>query len=43
LEDEKRYQKLCDRTRDKIEQEFTLEIQASKYLKLYNDILESSK
>ena len=43
LEDRERYGKLCDRARDKIEQEFTLEIQASKYLKLYNDILESSK
>jgi glycosyltransferase involved in cell wall biosynthesis len=43
LEDRERYQKLCDRAREKVEQEFTLEIQASKYLKLYNEILESSK
>ena len=43
LEDSERYQKLCDRARDKIEQKFTLGIQASKYLKLYNEILQSSK
>ncbi|RPH88289.1 MAG: glycosyltransferase [Chroococcales cyanobacterium metabat2.561] len=43
LENSERYQKLCNRARDKTEQEFTLEIQASKYLKLYNEILESSK
>ena len=43
LEDSERYHKLCDRAREKVEQEFTLEIQASKYLKLYNEILQSSK
>ncbi|MFM6410002.1 MAG: glycosyltransferase family 4 protein [Microcystis sp.] len=43
LEDTERYNQLCIRARQKVEQEFTLEIQASKYLKLYNEILESSK
>jgi len=39
LEDTERYNQLCIRAREKVEQEFTLEIQASKYLKLYNEIL----
>nr|WP_287230709.1 glycosyltransferase [Microcystis sp. Msp_OC_L_20101000_S702] len=39
LEDTERYNQLCIRARQKVEQEFTLEIQASKYLKLYNEIL----
>lgn len=43
LQDEERWQKLSQRAREKVEQEFTLEIQASKYLKLYNEILEPSK
>jgi glycosyltransferase involved in cell wall biosynthesis len=39
LEDTERYNQLCIRARQKVEQEFTLEIQASKYLKLYNEML----
>ena len=39
LEDTEMYNQLCIRARQKVEQEFTLEIQASKYLKLYNEIL----
>ncbi|REJ58723.1 MAG: hypothetical protein DWQ56_06120 [Microcystis aeruginosa DA14] len=39
LEDTERYNQLCIRARQKVEQEFTLEIQASKYLKLYSEIL----
>lgn len=41
LEEQERYQKLCDRAREKVEQEFSLEIQASKYLNLYNETLAS--
>ena len=36
LEDRERYQKLCDHAREKVEEEFTMEIQAFKYLQLYN-------
>ena len=43
LEDTERYNQLCIRARQKVEQHFTLELQASKYLKLYNEILESFK
>jgi glycosyltransferase involved in cell wall biosynthesis len=43
LEDSERYQKLCDCAREKVVREFTLEIQASKYLKLYNEVLQSFK
>ncbi|MCA2504061.1 MAG: glycosyltransferase family 4 protein [Microcystis sp. M54BS1] len=43
LEDTERYNQLCIRARQKVEQEFTLEIQASKYLKLYNEMLASFK
>ncbi|NCR42679.1 MAG: glycosyl transferase family 1 [Microcystis aeruginosa W13-11] len=39
LEDTERYNQLCIRARQKVEQEFTLEIQASKYLKLYCKVL----
>ncbi|HEY9609030.1 glycosyltransferase family 4 protein [Allocoleopsis sp.] len=35
LENQERYQKLCDRARQKAEQEFTLEIQARRYESLY--------
>lgn len=41
LEDKERHQKLCDRAREKAEQEFTLELQAPRYLSLYEDILSS--
>ena len=38
LQDESRWQTLCHRARAKVEQEFTLEHQASKYLKLYQEL-----
>lgn len=41
LEDKERYQKLCDRAREKTEQEFTLEIQARAYTKLYEEVLKT--
>ena len=40
LENKERHQKLCDRARQKAEQEFTLEIQARRYESLY---LEKSR
>lgn len=40
LENKERHQKLCDRAREKAVQEFTLELQARRYLSLYNEILE---
>ncbi len=39
LEDKQRHQKLCDRAREKAEQEFTLDIQAQRYLSLFTEIL----
>lgn len=39
LENDDRYQKLTDRTRQKAEQEFALEIAARRYLSLFNEIL----
>lgn len=39
LENKERYQKLCDRTRKKAEQEFTLELQAHRYASLYSELL----
>lgn len=39
LDNLERYQKLCDRAREKVEQEFTLDIQAHSYLQLFQDIL----
>lgn len=42
LENKERHQKLCDRAREKVEQEFTLELQARRYASLYNSILEKS-
>ena len=39
LDDRERHQKLCDRARLKVEQEFTLEIQARRYLALYEELL----
>jgi glycosyltransferase involved in cell wall biosynthesis len=40
LEDRERYGKLCDRDRQKVEQEFTLELQAHRYLSLYQELIE---
>jgi glycosyltransferase involved in cell wall biosynthesis len=40
LEDRERHQKLGDRARKKAEQEFTLEIQAHRYLSLFSELLE---
>jgi glycosyltransferase involved in cell wall biosynthesis len=42
LENQERYQKLCDRARQKAEQEFTLDIQSHRYESLYRQ-LQSSK
>ena len=38
-----RYDQLCRRAREKVEQEFSLELQASRYLKLYSDIINHNK
>ncbi|MCE2663476.1 MAG: glycosyltransferase [Microcystis sp. 53602_E8] len=37
-----RYNQLCIRARQKVEQQFTWELQAEKYLELYSDILSKS-
>lgn len=42
LEDKQRHQKLCDRAREKAEQEFTLELQAKRYLSLFTEIVNES-
>jgi glycosyltransferase involved in cell wall biosynthesis len=42
LQDEQRWQSLSRRAREKVEQEFTLEIQARRYLKLYHEVLQIS-
>ncbi len=42
LEDKNRHQKLCDRARQKAEQEFSLELQARRYLALYTQLLQKS-
>ncbi len=42
LENKERHQKLGDRAREKAEQEFTLEIQARRYLSLFSEILADS-
>jgi glycosyltransferase involved in cell wall biosynthesis len=39
LEDRERYEKLCDRAREKAEEEFTLELQAQRYLSLYKELI----
>ena len=39
LEDEERLQKLGVNGREKVEQNYTLEIQANNYLSLYQDII----
>ncbi|MBP0028071.1 glycosyltransferase family 4 protein [Roseofilum sp. Guam] len=41
LEDKERYQNLCDRACQKVEQEFTLEIQADNYLNLFAEIIDN--
>jgi glycosyltransferase involved in cell wall biosynthesis len=41
LEDRERYLKLVDRARRKVEQEFTLEVQAKQYLSLFSQVLET--
>lgn len=41
LEDQERYQKLCDRARAKVEQEFTQTLQAHRYLALFNQIVDA--
>ncbi|MEG4272926.1 MULTISPECIES: glycosyltransferase family 4 protein [unclassified Microcoleus] len=42
LEDPNRYQKLCARARQKVEQEFTLDIQARRYLSLFSELASAS-
>lgn len=39
LEDSDRYQRLCDRARQKVLSEFRIEIQASRYLDLYQELI----
>ncbi len=43
LENEERHQKLSFRAREKVEQEFTMEIQSRRYLSLFAEILEGGK
>lgn len=43
LENRDRYQKLAHRSREKVEQEFTLELQAKRYLSLLKEVLEFTK
>lgn len=38
-----RHTKLCHRAREKVEQEFALEIQARRYLSLYQDVLDDAQ
>ncbi len=40
LEDRNRHHKLCTRAREKVEQEFSHEQQAHRYLELYNELIE---
>ncbi|MEG4571938.1 glycosyltransferase family 4 protein [Microcoleus sp. N3A4] len=42
LEDPDRHQKLCARARQKVEQEFTLDIQANRYLSLFSELASAS-
>jgi glycosyltransferase involved in cell wall biosynthesis len=42
LEDPERHQKLCARARQKVEQEFTLDIQARRYLSLFSELASAS-
>lgn len=41
LENKERHQRLCDRAREKVEQEFTQKLQAHRYLKLFGEIAET--
>ncbi|MDJ1169591.1 glycosyltransferase family 4 protein [Roseofilum sp. BLCC_M154] len=41
LQDQERYNELCDRARRKVEQEFTLEIQAKNYLDLFTELIDN--
>ena len=43
LENPERYQKLSAKARKKAEREFTLELQAHRYLSVYNEVLSSKK
>ncbi|MEG4168472.1 MULTISPECIES: glycosyltransferase family 4 protein [unclassified Microcoleus] len=43
LEDPTRHQKLCIRARQKVEKEFTLDIQANRYLSIFNDVVSTPK
>jgi glycosyltransferase involved in cell wall biosynthesis len=43
LENEERHQKLSYRAREKAEQEFTLELQACRYLSLFTEIANGCK
>jgi glycosyltransferase involved in cell wall biosynthesis len=43
IENQERHQKLCDRAREKAEQEFTLEIQARRYESVYQELKETTK
>jgi glycosyltransferase involved in cell wall biosynthesis len=42
LEDKERLKKLCERAREKVEQEFNLELQAKNYLSLFKEVSISS-
>ncbi|MEG4495736.1 glycosyltransferase family 4 protein [Microcoleus sp. F10-C6] len=42
LEDPERHQKLCARARQKVEQEFTSDIQANRYLSLFSELASAS-
>ncbi|MEG5042560.1 MULTISPECIES: glycosyltransferase family 4 protein [unclassified Microcoleus] len=43
LENPNRHQKLCIRARQKVEQEFTLDIQANRYLSIFNEVMSTPK
>ncbi|MEP6488206.1 glycosyltransferase family 4 protein [Microcoleus vaginatus GB2-A3] len=43
LENPERHQKLCIHARQKAEKEFTLEIQANRYLSVFNEVLSTPK
>ncbi len=43
LEDSDRHQKLRDRAREKAQQEFTLELQAHRYLSLFSELVNQSE
>jgi len=42
LEDRERHQKLCDRAREKVEQEFTQDLQARRYLSLFKELVNQT-